>query len=107
MTKAQIEADKIVKKIAKHCRPEKIYLFGSVSDGSEHPYSDIDLLIVKESDKKRPFRTKEIFEALRGVDREYSVDPIVYTQKEIDERVAMGDFFVKEVIDNGRLVYGQ
>ena len=68
-------------------------------------YSDIDLLIIKNSNKKRPFRIKEVFEALRGMDRSLPVDPIVYTPDEINKRLALGDYFIREVLEQGKLMY--
>jgi uncharacterized protein len=100
------ETQLIVERIAKYCKPEKIILFGSLARGSEKSDSDIDLLIIKKSDKKRPFRTKEIFEAVRGLDRSFPLDPIVYTPEEISERLALGDYFIKEVFDQGKVMYG-
>jgi predicted nucleotidyltransferase len=100
------EAQLIVERIVLYCKPEKIILFGSLARGEEKRDSDIDLLIVKISDKKRPFRTKEIFEAIRGLERSYPIDPIVYTPEEIRERLAMGDYFIKEVFAQGKVMYG-
>ncbi len=96
----------VVSKIAKYCKPEKIILFGSLAKGKGNVNSDIDLLIVKNSDKKRPFRVKEVFEAVRGLDRNYPLDPIVYTPSELDGRLALGDYFIKEVLEQGKVVYG-
>lgn len=106
MNDLQDEKQTIINKIAKYCKPEKIILFGSFARGKEGVNSDIDLLIIKDSDKKRPFRVKEVFEALRGMSRNYSLDPIVYTPQEIDERLALGDYFIKEVFKEGKVVYG-
>jgi predicted nucleotidyltransferase len=99
------ETQMIVERIAKYCKPEKIILFGSLAFGLENSDSDIDLLIIKKSDKKRPFRTKEIFEAVRDLDRSYPIDPIVYTPEEIRERLTLGDDFIKEVLDQGKVMY--
>ena len=106
MTKIQNEANIVVDRIAKNYKPEKVILFGSVARGEEREGSDIDLLIIKKTDKKRPFRVKEIFESLRGLNRGYSLDPIVYTPDEIDKRLALGDYFIKEVFKSGKVVYG-
>ena len=100
------ETQMVVEKIIQYCHPEKIILFGSLARGSENSHSDIDLLIVKKSNKRRPFRVKEIFEAVRDIDRDYPLDPIVYTPEEIDQRLALGDYFIKEVMEQGKLLYG-
>ena len=100
------ETQVIVNKIADYCKPDKIILFGSFARGEEKSDSDIDLLIIKDSDKKRPFRIKEVFEAVRGVERKYPLDPIVYTQQEIEKRLLLGDFFIKKVMEEGKIMYG-
>lgn len=79
------EAKLLAQTIAKHYRPEKIILFGSAARGNYHADSDIDLLIIKQSDKKKAYRIKEVFESLRSVARKYPLDPIVYTPDEIKE----------------------
>lgn len=102
---ASDEVRLIVERIASRCKPKKIILFGSMARGDAGRGSDIDLLVVKESDKKRPFRVKEIFEAVRGMDRALPLDPIVYTPKELELRLKMGDFFVNEAVSQGRVMY--
>lgn len=99
------ETQNVVNKIASYCKPEKIILFGSFARGKERNDSDIDLLIIKDSEVKRPFRVKEIFEAVRGMSRNYPLDPIVYTPKEISKRLALGDYFIKEVLEKGKVMY--
>ncbi len=107
MTNILEETNALVEKIASYCNPEKIILFGSASRGQETPKSDIDLLIIKDSGKKGAFRVKEIFEAVRGIKRDYPLDPIVYTPEEVDHRVSLGDYFIKNILDQGKIVYGR
>ena len=47
------EAKLLAKTIAKNSNPEKIILFGSAARGDYHANSDIDLLIIKRSRKKK------------------------------------------------------
>ena len=105
MTDFQKESKEIVDRIVQYCKPEKIILFGSFAKGRQNSDSDIDLLVIKDSDIKRPFRVKEIFESLRGMDRSFPLDPIVYTPSEISKRLALGDYFIKEVFKEGQVVY--
>ncbi|MDP3994856.1 MAG: nucleotidyltransferase domain-containing protein [bacterium] len=100
------ETQIVINKIIEYCKPDKIILFGSLARGEEKSDSDIDLLIIKDSNKKRAFRIKEVFEAIRGVDRKYPLDPIVYTQQEIGKRLSLGDFFIKKVMEEGKIMYG-
>lgn len=99
---AQILTDKLVS----NYKPLKVILFGSVAKGKAHANSDIDLFIIKNSTKKRPLRIKEVFEALRGIQRNYPLDPIVYTPNEVEKRLALGDYFVKKVFQEGQVLHG-
>lgn len=103
----QDEISAISDLIAKHCNPQKIILFGSAARGDFGSDSDIDLLVIKDSDKKRPYRTKEIFEAVRKLDRSYALDPLVYTPEEIRERILLGDYFIQNILKEGKVIYGQ
>lgn len=100
------EAEKLTKSLLKTYQPEKIILFGSVSRQEEEEDSDIDLLIIKDSKKKRAYRIKEVFEALRGVERKYALDAVVYTPEEVKKRMELGDHFVKAALSEGEVLYG-
>ncbi|MEK7100429.1 MAG: nucleotidyltransferase domain-containing protein [Patescibacteria group bacterium] len=99
------EAKLITSKIVSYCNPTKVILFGSTANGTENIDSDIDLLVIKETDKKRPFRVKEIFESIRGMNRNYPLDAIVYTPSEIENRLKIGDYFITEAMSQGRVMY--
>jgi len=101
-----VEAKKLAETLVKQYKPEKIILFGSAARGDYHADSDIDLLIIKQSHKKRVYRIKEIFEFLRAVRRIYPLDPIVYTPDEIKERLSLGDYFIKRIMTEGEILYG-
>lgn len=106
MRDIQKEARILTNKIIDYCKPKKVILFGSAARGERMPDSDIDLLVIKESDKKRAFRVKEIFEALRGIRRDYPLDVIVYTPEELEKRLVLGDYFIKRVAGEGKVLYG-
>ena len=100
------EAKFLAKQIAHYYNPDKIILFGSVACGKSKDDSDIDLLIIKDSIKKRPFRVKEIFQVLRGINRNYPLDPMVYTPDEVQKRLSLGDYFIKRIFKEGKVLYG-
>jgi len=106
MKDAKEELSILKKLIIDHCRPEKIILFGSFARGENNPLSDIDLLVIKNSEKKRAFRAKEVFEAVRGLKRNCPLDAIVYTPKELNDRLLLGDYFIKKIIAEGKTIYG-
>ena len=100
----QKKIQEIADKIAKKYQPEKIILFGSYAWGRPHKWSDVDLFIVKQSNKKRWEREHELRRKI--FPPEMSIGLLIYTPREIKERVALGDFFVKDVINKGKILYG-
>lgn len=100
------EAEKIADLIAQKYQPEKIILFGSIAEGKITSDSDIDLLVVKKTNKKRAFRIMEVFRAVRDLRRNFALDPIVYTPEELENRLTIGDYFVNEALKNGEVLYG-
>ena len=96
----------LVRKIADKYKPKKIILFGSTARGEEKNNSDIDILIIKDSKEKRPYRVKKVFEAVRTIQRTYALDVIVYTPDEINKRLSLGDYFIQRILDEGKTLYG-
>lgn len=92
----------ITEKIVKDFQPEKIILFGSFAYGKPKPSSDIDLLIIKKSKKRKVERIKEV---LMKVESEIPLGPLVYTPKEIQERLGLGDFFFQDIFKKGKILY--
>lgn len=100
----QKEIQLIVDAIVKHYQPEKIILFGSHAYGTPHEQSDIDLLIIKDSDLPRYKRAREIRKQLWGLSA-LPKDILVYTQSEIDDWKNVKQAFITEVISRGKVVY--
>jgi len=97
--------DKIIDILKEKYKPEKIILFGSYAWGEFTEDSDIDLLIIKETDKKRIDRFVEAKRLIYNPEIKIPISPIVLTQKELDERINSGDDFLKEVIENGVILH--
>ncbi len=104
------EIDKLIKqivqKIVRDYSPQKIILFGSYAYGNPTSESDIDLLIVKNTDKRPIDRWVEVKRILRDQKRTVPVSPLVYTEDEIEERFSVRDFFIEEIFDKGQILYG-
>jgi uncharacterized protein len=106
--RGQIQAtlDAVVQKIVAGYSPSKIILFGSYAYGMPSEDSDIDLLIVKETDKRPIERWTEVKRLLRDRSREAAVSPLVYTPEELADRIDIEDFFIQEIIEKGKVLYG-
>ena len=105
MTKQETEQKikDIVDKIVISFKPDKIFLFGSFAWGNPTKDSDIDLLIVKKTEESSRKLAQEIDESL--FEREMPIDILVYSPKYLEERLSLGDFFIKKIIENGKLLY--
>lgn len=102
MGSLEIELKKIVDSIESNYHPEKIILFGSLAAGRATKGSDIDLIVIKETDKDPWSRNEEVD---RYIPHAVPVDVLVYTPREIAERLSINDFFVKEILETGKLLY--
>lgn len=94
---------KITDQIIKKYKPEKIILYGSFAYGKPHKDSDVDLLIVKRTKKIRTKRHLEVDRML--LNRNMPLDILVYTPKEIKERLLLRDFFIMDIIKQGKVLY--
>lgn len=71
-------------------------------DGNPTPESDIDLLIIIKSDKSNWEVSIDISLLLN---HSFPIDIIVKTPDEVKKRVKMGDFFLKNILKSGKLLY--
>jgi predicted nucleotidyltransferase len=82
-------------------RVKKIILFGSLSVGKVHRSSDIDLVIVRESNQRFLDRLDELY---RTIKPNYGIDFFVYTPEEFEE-MCLTNLFLKRAVKEGRLLY--
>lgn len=83
--------------------PDGIILFGSHAHGAAGGESDIDLLIIKDTDQRPIDRRVEVEKIL--IDRNVPLDIFVYTPREIRYLYSVGSPFVDEVMETGRVLY--
>ena len=94
--------EEVTKRLVQGLHPEQIILFGSHAYGHPSPDSDVDLLIVM------PFKGRPARQAIKirsRLDTTMALDLIVRTPKQVSERLAMGDFFIREITEQGRVIY--
>jgi len=95
----------ITEELVKKYKPQKVILFGSTARGDANDESDIDLLVIKTSREKRPYRIQKVFMSIRNIKRQFPLDVIVYTPSEIKKRISLGDYFIKNVLAEGQVLY--
>jgi predicted nucleotidyltransferase len=88
--------------IAREFNPEKIILFGSQAHGKPTAESDIDLLVVMPYEGS-PFR--QAGEILKRLQVWMPVDLIVRSEKEVKQRLKIGDQFMREILEQGKVMY--
>jgi predicted nucleotidyltransferase len=83
-------------------KPEKVVLFGSYAHGRPGPDSDVDLLVVMPFEGSPVDKSVEMRLKLRPP---FPLDLLVRTPAKIRERLALGDDFIKDILDNGKALY--
>ena len=94
--------DHVVEQIVEKFKPQKIILFGSYARGNPRPESDVDLLVVMDTAIKEVKQAIEIHHQLNIM---FGLDLLVYTPKHLRERLEIGDWFVRDVLKEGKVLY--
>jgi len=102
--KYQKELKKLSIQIIEKYKPNKIYLFGSVASGKITKDSDIDLLVVKNTKKDYWQRARELSKVVSNI-IDVPKDVLNISSKELENRLSAEDFFIKDIINNGKLIY--
>ena len=89
-------------RIAAEFEPERILLFGSYAWGAPSPDSDVDLLVIL------PFEGKAVAKSVEmrlKIKPPFPVDLLVRTPEKIHERLALGDTFIRSILEKGKVLY--
>lgn len=105
MGQQEITLRHIKRRLIRQYNPERVILFGSRSRKRAAQYRDYDILIIKRSTKRPVERIREVSDIF--ADREFSLDAIVRTPAEIEQRLRESDPFYKEIPDSGRVLYAK
>jgi uncharacterized protein len=92
-----------IQKIVQELNPEKIVLFGSYAYGTPNPHSDVDLLVIMRTKASLKDRSWAVSRLL--LPRPFPVDILVKTPSEIKKGLDAGDFFLKEILTRGKVLY--
>jgi predicted nucleotidyltransferase len=88
--------------VAREFKPQRIILFGSHAYGSPGGDSDVDLLIVM---RYRGHPVRKAIEIRQRIDAPFALDLIVRSPRELRERYRLGDWFIREILDKGKVLY--
>lgn len=93
----------VVNRIVEEFKPEKIILFGSHAYGTPKPWSDVDLLVIMESELSAHDQRLQIARFLHP--KPFSMGILTRTPADLEKRMAMGDYFLREIVKKGKAVY--
>src|SRR5256714_13707417 len=96
------QIEDLAARIALEFKPEKIVLFGSYAYGHPTSDSDVDLLVVLKFDGKPVRKAIEIRNRLNP---RLPLDLLVRTPEQIVNRVVQNDWFIREILERGRILY--
>jgi len=81
-----------------------VILFGSAGREEYGEANDLDLLIIK--DDVPLYGLERMRELEELIERNIAVDMLVYRSEEFEERIKLGDPFIKAILREGRVLYG-
>ncbi len=94
--------DEVVREIAEKFKPQRIILFGSYARGDPRPESDVDMLVIMDTPLKE---VQQAIQICHQIEYRFGLDLIVHTPKRLAERVRMGDSFLRDVLEEGKVLY--
>ena len=95
--------ERILLTLAAEYQPDKVILFGSLAQTAVGEWSDLDLVIIKDTPKPFLQRLKEVALLCRAP---VGVDFLVYTPNEFAQMIAdRNPFILEEVLRKGKVVY--
>ena len=92
-----------VEAIVRAYEPQRIIVFGSFVRGDTHEGSDLDLIVVKETDERFFGRIGRVRDACADVP--VDVQPLVYTPAELEDMLAQGNSFLETALSEGVVAY--
>lgn len=88
--------------VVREFKPQRIILFGSHASGAATTDSDVDLLVIL---RYRGHPIRKSAEILERTDPDFAVDLIVRSPAELRKRLAQHDWFLLDIIKEGKVLY--
>ncbi len=90
------------RRIGEEFRPRQVLLFGSYARGAATPDSDVDVLVVM------PFEGRSVDKSVEirlKTNPAFPLDLLVRTPEVVQQRIEMGDYFIRDILRNGKVLY--
>jgi predicted nucleotidyltransferase len=98
----QTQITEFVNGLVQTFRPARVILFGSYSNGTQTDNSDVDLLVELPNAKGG---LRDVSQIVRKLKPAFPVDLIVHTPQQVRTRIGQGDFFLRNIVAKGKIVY--
>lgn len=96
--------EKYKNKVIQELKPKKIILFGSLARGDFNEGSDVDLIVISAWQEDFLDRIKVLLDMNQfGL----PLEPIGYTEEELEKMSAEGNRFITEIIATGKVLYSR
>jgi len=97
------EIAKLIDRIATRIQPQKIIIFGSYAKEKATIKSDLDILVIKETELPMANRADDLKPILSN--SLIPVDVHIYTPEEVEEYGKEQFSFINSILKTGRIVY--
>ena len=98
------QIENVDKAIGEHINAMSVFLFGSYSRNQAGENSDVDLLVIADSDLPRHKRSRHIHLMLKPYP--FPMDILVYTPEEVKKESEFEISFISRALREGRKLYG-
>jgi predicted nucleotidyltransferase len=102
LAQGKINLNELIKLITEKYNPEKIILFGSHARGETDEYSDLDLILIKKTDKG--FVERLVDPILLKI-LPPKTDCFVYTPEEFEQMKENENPFILKALENYKILY--
>ncbi|MBC8497033.1 MAG: nucleotidyltransferase domain-containing protein [Anaerolineales bacterium] len=101
-SRLESELARFVDFIVTHYSPQKIILFGSLAEGTSRLWSDIDLVVIRDTNERFLDRSKELLSSLMP---KVGLDLLIYTPAEFEQLCQERKFFREKILKKGKVLY--
>jgi len=99
---AMNDIEQFGRQVGREFGAEKVILFGSYAKGTPSADSDVDILVIGRFEGRSVDASVRIRMQLRP---QFPMDLLVRTPQKVRERIEMGDTFMREILDHGKVLY--
>jgi len=99
------DIENVARRIGKQTEAQAVILFGSHARDQAGTHSDVDLLVIAESDLPRHKRSRQLHLMFKPYP--FPMDILVYTPREIEKESKFKLSFISRVLREGKRLYAR